>query len=166
MAMKSSPVENMLDFYRPHNRSDTWYTGELVDENTGEVSTPPSMTKQSFVEQCDINNILKQFKASGMLTHINQQAAQGRYLDLPDDLDYQNALNIVLEAENSFASLPSKVRDRFHNDPAEFLQWFQDPDNQDEAIKLGLATDNRPPPQAAPEALPSPPQSKGEPNGV
>lgn len=145
-------------FYYPHERSDTWYTGETVDPVTGEVTVLPSMTKQSFVAECDINNILKQYKRSGIISHINAKAAQGSYQDLPDQVDYQEALNTVIRAEASFETLPSSVRDRFGNDPAKFLEFLQDPKNQDEAIALGLAVDTRTAPApAAPPAEPSAP---------
>lgn len=128
------------DRYRPHDRAATWYTGEMTDPETGEVVIPPTRTKQSFVAECDINNILKQYKKTGIISHINAAAAKGTYQDLPDQVDYQEALNTVIRAEESFATLPSAVRDRFGNDPAEFMAFMADPKNIDEAISLGLAT--------------------------
>ena len=151
----------ILDFYRPHVRSATWYTGELTNYATGEVFIPPRRVKQEFVAECDINNILKQYKLTGQIRHINEKAAQGAYEDLPDPIDFQDALNIVLAGETSFATLPAHVRDRFGNDPAQFLEFLADPANQDEAIKLGLATDTRtasspPVPPAQGESPPEP----------
>lgn len=142
-------------FYRSHDRMATAYTGEIFDPKTGEFVKPPSRTKQSFVAECDINNILKQYKASGQLRHISAKAAQGAYQDLPDEVDFQASLNVVMQGQTAFASLTSKLRNRFHNDPAEFLEFMADPANQEEAIRLGLATDNRPPaPPEGPEISP------------
>lgn len=154
-------VQKMTDvalrtFRVPHDRSATWYTGELVNEETGEVFTPPRRVKQSFAAECDINNILKQFKMTGQIQHMSAKAAQGVYEDLPDPIDFQQALNTVMDAEASFSTLPSQIRDRFGNDPAAFLDFMANPSNQDEIIKLGLATDKRPPPE------PSPPPPTGE----
>lgn len=150
-----------LDFYRPHERSATWFTGEVVNPQTGEVTRPPSMTKQSFKDECDINNILKQYKVTGMFAHINSKAAQGVYADLPDPLDFQASLEVVRAANDAFASLPSKVRDRFQNNPEAFLAFCTNPANADELVELGLAT--RPPtspgdtqPVPAPVPAPSP----------
>jgi phage internal scaffolding protein len=137
-------------FYRPHDRARTAFTGELVCPVTGTITSPPSRTKQEFKDQCDINNIIKAYKITGQINHISANAAKGMYADLPDETDYQTALNVQREAATAFASLPSQVRDRFDNDPAEFLAFMGDPANQDEMIKLGLATDNRPPPPVAP----------------
>lgn len=160
-------------FYVPHKR--VAYTGQLFNHKTGEFFTPPRRVKQSFVSECDINNIIKSYSATGQIKHINAQAAQGAYLDLPDNIDFQESLNIVAEGQRAFATLPSQVRDRFHNNPEEFLAFMADPHNQDEAIKLGLATRrpesaadnsggaNKPPnePVAAAAAPPAPEPPKG-----
>lgn len=155
----ATATQAAFDFYRPHNRADTWYTGELVDPVTGEVYVPPSMTKQSFVEQCDINNIIKSFSKTGMLNHVNRQAALGSYQDLPDSFDFQEALHTVKRAEQSFATLPSRLRARFENNPRLFVAFLQDPANQAEAIELGLMTA---PPAPEPPLTPeiSPPDNK------
>lgn len=127
-------------FYYPHDRASTWYTGEELDPVTGEVFTLPSMTKQEFKAECDINTIIKQFGQTGIVNHIRDARDQGQYADLPDEIDFQASLNLVRQAQESFASLPSKVRDRFGNDPAAFLEFMGNPDNQEEMISLGLAT--------------------------
>lgn len=131
-------------FYRPHNR--VVFENLKLNLKTGELEEIPSMTKQEFVAECDINNIIKQYSATGQLKHISSKAAQGAYLDLPDDLDFQSSLETVRVAQEAFATLPSSTRSRFENDPAQFLAFLSDPANQDEAIKLGFATDTRPPP--------------------
>lgn len=141
----STEVARAFSFYRPHDRRATAYTGELLNPTTGELFKPPARTKQSFKAECDINTILKQYRVTGQIQHISAQAAKGAYRDLPDDVDFQSALNTVIRAEEAFASLPSKTRDRFNNDPELFLAFMADPSNQDEIIKMGLATDNRPP---------------------
>lgn len=134
----------LRSFYFPHKR--VQYTGELINHKTGEVFTPPSRTKQSFVAECDINNIIKSFKVTGQIKHMNERAAQGAYTDLPDPIDFQEALHQVRDAQVAFATLPSHVRARFENDPGQFLDFMSNPSNQDEIIRLGLATDKRPPP--------------------
>lgn len=114
--------------------------GSLVNPVTGEVTYPPTMTKQSMAAQCDINNILKQFKMTGVISHISVHASKGTYQDLPESLDFQESLHTVKRAQDAFASLPSKVRNRFDNDPALFLMFCSDPANAAELVELGLAT--------------------------
>lgn len=153
-------------FYCPHER--VGFDGTLTDPVTGEVTRPPARVKQSFVPECDINNILKQYRVTGQLRHISARAAQGAYQDLPDPMEFQESMNLIIAAEQSFASLPSRVRDRFGNDPGQFLAFMGDPANQDEMIKLGLATRIPDPPKAPSEAptgptgapQPSPPPDK------
>lgn len=132
-------------FYRPHKR--VQYTGELTNPHTGEVTTPPSMTKQEFVRECDINNVIKQYQTHGMVNHINAKAAQGAYQDLPDSVDFQESLHTIMVAEQAFMTLPAKVRDRFGQDPAEFLAFLADPENTEEARKLGILKPQEAPPE-------------------
>ena len=88
-----------LTLYRPHRRIQEH--GEIRNAYTGEITTPPSMTKQEFVRECDINNVIKQYKTHGMLSHVNAKAAQGAYTDLPDSVDFQESLHIIMVAENA-----------------------------------------------------------------
>lgn len=147
----------VYDFYRPHTRAATWYTGLQADPATGELKPAARRVKQEFRDECDINNILKQYKLTGQIRHISEKAAMGAYQDLPDPIDFQDAMNLVIASEESFATLPAHVRDRFGNDPVQFLEFMANPANQDEAIKLGLATDNREPATAPPSSPPVPP---------
>ena len=124
-------------FYREHKRVQEY--GQIYDHKTGEFITPPSLTKQEFKRESDINNILKQYSKTGMLTHLNVRAAQGMYTDLPDALDFQESLGLVRDAEARFMTLPAKLRDRFGNDPAQFLAFATDPANLEEMRELGLA---------------------------
>lgn len=142
-------------WFLPHAPVD--WSGEILDLRTGELVKEPSMTKQSFKEECDINNIIKQYSVTGIWNHINERFQQGTFTDLPDPLDFQQSLEIAKQAGEAFASLPSSVRARFENDPGQFLEFMANPANQEEAIRLGLATDTRPPPKA-----PEPPQEPPE----
>lgn len=130
-------------FYRKHNR----LTFDNVDPTTGEIL--PTMTKQEFKDECDINNIVRQFSQTGMVSHISAKAAQGMYADLPDGVDFQESLAIVEHGRLAFESLPSKIRERFDNDPALFLAFTSNEANLPELRELGLAL---PEPISAPTA--------------
>ena len=149
--------------YIPHKRVTAPHL--LLNHKTGELYKPVTRVKQSFVPECDINTILKQYSATGQLKHISAKAAQGAYQDLPDDLDFQSAQNIVKEGETAFASLPAKVRDRFGNDPANFLQFMSNPENSQEAVKLGLATAKPTPAPEQPQAPNDAPAAPSVPEG-
>lgn len=143
-------AKELHSFYHPHDPKKTAF-GVNAD---GEILEQVSMTKQEFLPDCDIHNILAEFKVTGQIKHLAHNAAAGVYTDLTNLPDYQTALNTVVAGEAAFASLPSRLRARFENDPAQFLEFMNDPANQDEIIKLGLAVDTRPP---APPEPPNPP---------
>lgn len=107
------------------------------------VNELPSLTQQNFKNQCDINNIMKKYVNTGHITHLNNK--QGSYVDTSSLPDYHQALQTVLDAQNSFFTLPSGVRKRFQNDPQELLTFLKDPSNKQEAIKLGLINDEQKP---------------------
>lgn len=105
----------------------------------------PSLTIQSAKDECDINLIIDRAN-KGIMPAVNQ--SQPRFADVSDVGDYQHALNVVMEADEAFMSLPSAVRDRFGNDPAQLLEFLGDDRNRDEAVKLGLI--DAPTPDAPP----------------
>lgn len=111
--------------------------------------TGVSLTKQSFKDECDINNILKSYAKTGLLTHLNPNP--GSYMDLTNiDPDYLQTLNTINEASDTFSLLPSQIRKKFDNDPLTFLTFVSNPANANELVSLGLA--NPPAPAAAPPA--------------
>ncbi|AXH73629.1 MAG: internal scaffolding protein [Microviridae sp.] len=96
-----------------------------------------SMTKQAFKDECDINNIMKRFERDGMVAHYNKYG--GEYGDFTDCPEYHEAQNKVLAANEMFLTLPSKVRERFKNDPGAFLAFVSDKANYQEMVDIGLA---------------------------
>lgn len=102
------------------------------------VFTKPSRTHQEFKDECDINKIMKKFEKTALLTHVNKHP--GGYGDFSSAPDYQEALNIVLQATEMFDSVPSHIRKQFGNDPAQFLAFVEDPANAGRMVEMGLAT--------------------------
>lgn len=102
----------------------------------------PSRTKQSFKAECDINHIMKRFKkvAGVDIMERFQGYAGGTYGDFSEVTDYRTAIEQVNRANETFMALPAKVRARFSNDPAEFLDFVQNPVNSKEMVELGLAS--------------------------
>jgi len=96
----------------------------------------PSMTQQQFKNQCDINQIIKKYEKTGMITHLNNN--QGNYADFTNIKDFQTNLNMVINAQSSFDALPSEIRKRFGNNPSNLIDFVQNNSNYEEAVKLGL----------------------------
>lgn len=116
------------------------------------VFSGPSLTKQSFKAECDVNEILKKWQKTGLVTHVASQPPKFGEFDL--FADYQVALNQVIAADAAFMALPSTVRDRFANDPSKLFAFLNDDKNRVEAISLGLV--DLPDVQAKPPASPEP----------
>lgn len=141
--------------------SDPEYPGLSIDPE-GENE---ALTQQQFKDECDINNIMKRYSATGVLTHLNGREPE--FGDFTSPVDFQAGLNTVIEAQAMFADLPSAMRERFANDPLKLLEFLADEKNRDEAVELGLVKAPEPPPEpmavrvvADPAAAP-PPQPKG-----
>lgn len=105
------------------------------------LSFPPNSrwTKQSFKDECDINTLMARYQSTGEMPVLNVVAPQ--YLDA-SGMDFQDMQNRVLEAQALFMELPSKLRTRFANDPAQFLDYVADSSNHAEMRQLGLLKAN------------------------
>ena len=117
---------------------------------TGHVSVPfettgLSLTKQSFKDECDVNNILKNYNKTGVMP---ENFDPGEFRDVTG-IDYQESMQMVASASSMFNELPSALRKRFKNDPAELLSFTSDDKNIEEAHKLGLLRDDYQPPEIA-----------------
>ena len=104
-------------------------------------------TLQHLKDQVDVNNIIDKFVKTGVLESSNRKSFFG---DCTSD-DYQECLNKVLVAQDSFESLSAKVKARFKNDPVELMQFLEDDKNRDEAVVLGLVNPKDVKPEVKPE---------------
>lgn len=96
-----------------------------------------SLADESQQSATDINNIMRKYKKTGVITHITNAIPQ--FGDVSQIGDYQSCLERVRHAEQLFSELPARTREKFQNDPAQFLSFMDNENNLEEAIKLGLA---------------------------
>lgn len=119
--------------------------------------TKPSLTRQEFKQECDLALTLKRFgrtpEGKRALQNASGFAEGAQFRDVSVIPDFRAARDAINAANASFMALPPIVRRRFGNDAAEFLDFIQNPANQEEARALGLCNL-----QKAPEA---PLESKG-----
>ena len=106
----------------------------FLDEN-GEQEI--GRTEQCHKNLCSIDNIIRQYDKTGLITHLNNAVAN--YGDFTEVNEYQDSLNLVMEAQDAFAELPSHIRKKFDYDPGQFFEFATNPENKDELIDLGLA---------------------------
>lgn len=100
-----------------------------------EVNKEPSLTQQHMSAECDINNIMKRYNQTG---YLNASSRMPSYGDFTSAGDYQESLNLVIQANDAFNALSADVRKQFKNDPSLFMSFMSDDANYDKAVELGL----------------------------
>lgn len=103
-----------------------------------DCSDLPSLTRQEFADECDINVLMAQFEKTGIIPS-NMNKGEPRYLDVTDVPDLPEALNLLNEATAAFMSLPAIVRRDFDNDPVKFINFAENPENIEKMREWKLA---------------------------
>ena len=104
----------------------------------GIVNKAASMTQAQFKDECDINKIMDRYFRTGCLSDPLNQMRPGTYGDFSEMGDYMENMNKIVQAREMFDALPSRVRERFGNNPGAMIDFVMDPNNREEAKRLGL----------------------------
>lgn len=117
----------------------------------GFATSGPSMTKQSFANEVDINKIMARALKSGYIpppiippTYFSQA--------MPDSL--ADAYEMIARAEELFEAVPSSIRSKC-TDPVAFIRFCQDPANLPALRDAGLVTSPAPSPTPPPPSEPA-----------
>lgn len=110
--------------------------GMLSSNPRPQLRCGPGRTKQAMKAECDINNILKRYAKSGLLTHLAKGVPS--FMDVSEVGDYRTALEHLRSTEAFFAGLPSKVRAAFNNDPAQFLDAVDTVEGRAKLEEIGV----------------------------
>jgi len=122
-------------------RSPYNYDADEVSRETAlNCSEESDRTQQQFREEADINTIVRRFGVTQMLPTTFKPPMTG---DFTEVTDFHTAMNAVRSAEESFMQLPAHMRVRFGHDPQKMIDFLGNPENREEAIKLGMM--NKPP---------------------
>ena len=103
------------------------------------LNTGPGMTEQAHKRETDMNYILREYTKTGLIKHAKNY--QGQYDDVSVQ-SFQEAMFLVKNAERMFSELPSEARKRFANNPEQFLEFVQNPDNKSEMQRMGILKGN------------------------
>lgn len=117
-------------------RSNYNYDQQEASQASGVTCAEPTLTQQSFKDQQDINRIVKQYAKTGVAVQTTRKPMAEDFVGITD---YHSAMNAIRAGDEAFEALPSNIRERFNNDPAEFVDFCLDEANNEEAAKLGLA---------------------------
>lgn len=96
------------------------------------------MTQQHMGQECDINTIMAKAMKTGILQSPGQRPKLPTYGDFSEIGTFQDAHNLVMQARESFMKFPAIIRKKFNNDPGQMLAFLENPENKEEAIKIGL----------------------------
>lgn len=95
----------------------------------------PGRTKQSFIDECDINKILERAQKAGGLSHLEKYGAEySDFSEAPTDL--LEAHERIDRGKQIFAELPAEIRREFKQNPFEFFAFVNDPANADNLKKV------------------------------
>ena len=109
----------------------------LGTQDYSEIHNPKdALTEQSHKNECDINLILAQFMETGLMPNMRNNNPQ--YGDV-SEIDFQDIQNQLANAKSLFEELPEHVKDKFDNEPFKFLQFAENPENNQALVDMGLA---------------------------
>lgn len=114
-----------------------------IDHPRYQLDAPESKTKTEFAEETDLNVLMKRYGAGA----FNALPLNPRFLDTDGLPDLQDAMQLMVDAEASFMSLPSDLRKEFDNDAVRFVQFATDPANIEQLREWGLAAPLEAPPE-------------------
>lgn len=128
-------MANKAPFLRtPYN-----YDTVAASNESGLACEDATLAQQQFKDESDINNILRQFNITGILPNT---PISPRYGDFTGISDYKTAVDRVMAVEDEFMSLPAEIRARFNNEPESLIEFLNNEENRQEAVKLGLLETN------------------------
>lgn len=87
---------------------------------------------QSEKKNQDINNIVARAHVTGHLPVLMQRQP---IQQLPDSMTFQEAMDKVVHAQQSFERLPAEIRIKFDNDPKKLLKALEDPKKNLDLLK-------------------------------
>lgn len=103
------------------------------------VNTGKGLTEQCHKDQCDINIILDDYARTGFMRHAKEN--KGRYDDVTA-VDFQKSMETVANVKSMFEGLPAAIRQEFSHDPANFLNYVQNPENVKALTSRGIIIGN------------------------
>lgn len=112
-----------------------------------------SRVEQSHKDKTNINSIMRKYIRQGTVPISGKIPIFG---DFTGNTDFHTTQNKIVEAKEKFMKVPSEIRKKFNNDVGEFIEFANNPENQQELENMGLL------PKAVPQQEIKPPESPQE----
>ena len=119
----------------------------------------PTRTKQSMMEDVDINLIVKRYAQTGVWDHL--ETRQPHYGDFSQSVTLAEAFALVNDAQESFMGLPAEVRREALNDPVRMLEMLSDQEQAQKLVDAGLPVEGL---EKTPESKPAEPARVASPS--
>jgi len=120
------------------------YIAPVIDCQQAIIDGEEIRVEQSHKDEVNINNIVKRAGGMELIAKVNA-LTQFEYDDVTGN-DFQESMNAIIKARDTFDQVPSAIRKQFDNDPAKFMDFVHNPVNSDSLIEMGL--------KKAPEVIP------------
>lgn len=111
------------------------------------------MTQSEFADECDINQIMARYHATGELPD-SARAAAARFGDFSQVPSFAEMQDKIIAAHELFAALPAAVRKQFDHDPGQFIAAADTEEGRKMLVDLGLGMDADEAPSTPPAAPP------------
>lgn len=128
-------------------RSANGYDVDSASVDAGFFCDEPTMAQQNFKDECDINTIVRRFGVTGQ---IPVPSIEPQFGDFSGVSSYHDAMNLLIDAQETFDAIPSDIRKQFDNDPGKFVDFTLNPDNRDQLKEWGLLSSDSFSPPVAP----------------
>lgn len=153
---------DMPEFKTPYN-----HNREFESKRVATYCQEPSLTKQEFKEDADINVILKRVLRTGETPPI---VLPEHFADLTGRTNYFEMASKIADANSAFYMLDAKLRAEHLNDPARWADAVVtalEQGNADQLEKLGIPIEKKPQEQATgstpPGGTPAPGSGNAQP---
>lgn len=96
------------------------YSARAVSDSLAVDTGSESPVQQQFKDEVDVNTIVRRF---GITREMPSGRSGGVYGDFSGITDFESATAAVQRARDGFMALSPEVRERFGNDPGEYLEY-------------------------------------------
>ncbi|WNK14291.1 MAG: internal scaffolding protein [Microvirus sp.] len=100
----------------------------------------PSMTEQHTAHLTDINYLIQKYKPDELAAYIaarNQHRREILGWDFSQELNLQEAQNVVYRSRQAFEELPEEIKKNFKNH-VEFIKFIDNEANVEKMIEFGI----------------------------
>lgn len=102
---------------------------------TGLECKDETLTQQNQEADANINNIVRKYTQTGEIPIHNRPPLVEDFALVQN---FQDAMNLIVESKATFMEQPADVRNRFNNDPAQFVEFCSNEENRADMRKMGL----------------------------